>query len=111
MVLTNKQQEGLRIAVDRYRVGEKYTCISGYAGSGKTTLVQFIIEALGVDLNEVAYAAFTGKAAEVLRQKGCPNACTVHKLLYKARPLSNGKFVFTKRDVLDYKVVVVASYV
>lgn len=107
MVLTNKQQEGLRIAVDRYKAGEKYTCISGYAGSGKTTLVQFIIEALGVDLNEVAYAAFTGKAAEVLRQKGCPNACTVHKLLYRARPLSNGKFVFTKRDVLDYKVVVV----
>ena len=107
MVLTNKQQEGLRIAIERYKAGDKYTCISGYAGSGKTTLVQFIIEALEVDFNEVAYAAFTGKAAEVLRQKGCPNATTAHRLLYKARPTPNGRFVFMPRDVLEYKVVVI----
>lgn len=31
MILTNKQEEGLRIAVDRYQAGEKYTVISGYA--------------------------------------------------------------------------------
>ena len=31
MILTNKQEEGLRIAVSRYKMGEPYTCISGYA--------------------------------------------------------------------------------
>ena len=49
MILTKKQEEGLKIAVARYKAGEKYTIISGYAGSGKSTLVRFIIEALGVE--------------------------------------------------------------
>lgn len=31
MELTLKQQQGLRIAVERYRNKEKYTIISGYA--------------------------------------------------------------------------------
>lgn len=31
MQLTKKQEEGLKIAVARYRAKEKYTVISGYA--------------------------------------------------------------------------------
>lgn len=31
MMLTNKQEEGLKIAVSRYKNGERYTCIAGYA--------------------------------------------------------------------------------
>lgn len=31
MILTHKQEEGLKIAVARYKQNEKYTCISGYA--------------------------------------------------------------------------------
>ena len=31
MELTRKQEEGLKIAVARYRSGEKYTVIAGYA--------------------------------------------------------------------------------
>lgn len=31
MILTHKQEEGLKIAVARYRAHEKYTIISGYA--------------------------------------------------------------------------------
>lgn len=31
MILTNKQEEGLKIAVARHRSNEKYTVISGYA--------------------------------------------------------------------------------
>lgn len=109
MQLTNKQEQGLNLAVGRYRLGEPYTCISGYAGSGKTTLVRFIIEALDVDIDEVAYVAYTGKAANVLKQKGCPNATTAHKLLYEARPKSDGTFIFIKRTEFenDYKVIVV----
>lgn len=110
ITLTKKQEEGLRTAVERYKLGEKYTVIAGFAGSGKSTLVKFIVEALGVDPQEdVAYVAFTGKAATVLQQKGCPNAVTAHKLLYKAKPLPNGSYRFYPRDVLenDYKVVVV----
>lgn len=67
MTLTNKQEEGLRIAVQRYKLGLPYTCIAGYAGSGKSTLVRFIIDALEVSPEEVCYVAFTGKAAAVLQ--------------------------------------------
>ena len=82
MELTNKQDQGLNETITRYKAGEKYVVISGYAGSGKTTLVKFIINALDVDEDKVAYAAFTGKAAEVLRKKGNKNAMTLHRLLY-----------------------------
>ena len=53
----------------------------GYAGTGKTTLARHIAE--GVD-GEVKYAAFTGKAALVMRNKGCDNASTIHSLIYRA---------------------------
>src|SRR6201993_2182639 len=54
----------------------------GYAGTGKTTLAKHLAE--GVD-GKVAYAAFTGKAALVMRRKGCPDASTIHSLIYRAR--------------------------
>src|SRR3954469_24297551 len=54
----------------------------GYAGTGKTTLVKHIAE--GVD-GKVLFAAFTGKAACVMRSKGCHSASTIHSLIYKAR--------------------------
>ena len=110
MVLTTKQQEGLEIAVARFREGKPWTCIAGYAGSGKSTLVKFIIEALQVPKEEVCYVAFTGKAATVLKQKGCANAVTAHKLLYKALPKSDGTFIFKEKEKCelgDYTVIVV----
>lgn len=79
-------------------------------GSGKSTLVTFIIAALGVDPHEdVAYVAFTGKAATVLAQKGCPNAITAHKLLYQACQQPDGSYIFIPKDELDndFKVIVV----
>jgi exodeoxyribonuclease-5 len=54
----------------------------GYAGTGKTTLARHIAE--DVD-GEVRFAAFTGKAASVMRGKGCRGASTVHSLIYRAR--------------------------
>src|SRR5258705_125054 len=54
----------------------------GYAATGKTTLARHIAD--GVD-GEVKFAAFTGKAALVMRNKGCDNASTIHSLIYRAR--------------------------
>jgi exodeoxyribonuclease-5 len=52
----------------------------GYAGTGKTTLARHLAE--GVD-GKVLFAAFTGKAACVMRSKGCFGASTIHRLIYK----------------------------
>src|SRR5258708_18130683 len=54
----------------------------GYAGNGKTTLARHIADAVD---GEVKFAAFTGKAALVMRNKGCDNASTIHSLIYRAR--------------------------
>ena len=107
MELTKKQEEGLKIAVARHKNREKYTVISGYAGTGKSTLVRFIIDALDVDEDKVAYATYTGKAAEVLRKKGNPNAMTLHRLLYDSIPRQGGGFIRIPKKRLDYDIVVV----
>lgn len=109
MELTRKQEEGLKTAVERYKKGYGYTVISGYAGTGKSTLISFIISALDLDPDyDVAYIAYTGKASEVLRRKGCLNAMTAHKLLYHTRKTPSGGFVTVpKSEIGDFKVIVV----
>ena len=109
MILNRKQEEGLRIAVARYKAKDPWTCIAGYAGTGKSTLVKFIIAALNLQPEDVAYVTFTGKAASVLRHKGCPNAMTAHKLLYYSKRMPSGKFVFRPRPILEgnYSLIVV----
>lgn len=80
------------------------------AGTGKSTLVKFIIDALQVSHEEVCYVAFTGKAASVLKQKGCANTLTAHKLLYKAWPKPDGTYIFIPKDKEElqiYQVIVV----
>lgn len=57
----------------------------GYAGTGKTTLAKHIAEMVD---GEVIFAAFTGKAAYVLKSKGCENAQTIHSLIYHSRDKS-----------------------
>src|SRR6186997_486267 len=54
----------------------------GYAGTGKTTLARHLAEAVD---GKVLFAAFTGKAALVMRSKGCERASTIHSLIYKTR--------------------------
>lgn len=88
--------------------------ISGPAGSGKTTIVRHIIDELGFSDNEVAFVAYTGKAALALRLSGVPGR-TVHSMVYELTVVNaredgnlvyvNGrpktKMVFTKKDKLD----------
>ena len=80
MELNKKQKQGLDIAVDRYFRGERYTVIAGYAGTGKSTLVKFIISALGVRDEDVVYTVH-------LYTKGnkFAGAAIVHKDEYYAK--------------------------
>lgn len=59
--------------------------LAGYAGVGKTTVAAFAVEEIknrrGGWLN-VEIGAFTGKAANVLRNKGNPSAKTIHGMIY-----------------------------
>lgn len=109
MILTNGQEKGLKIAVERYKNGEPYTVIAGYAGAGKSTLVSHIVDALNISPMSVCYVAFTGKASLVLREKGCENSMTAHKLLYHSKERPDGTFEHKPRKSLEwpYKLIVV----
>ena len=111
MELTTKQAQGLDIAIDRYKERAKYTVISGYAGTGKSTLVRFIIDALaqlGIDEEEdVCFACYTGKACQVLMNMGNKNVSTLHKLLYESIPKPTGGWIRKPKTEIKYKVIIV----
>ena len=109
MELTKRQEQGLKVAIARYQNKEKYTCISGYAGSGKSTLVKFIVRSLpGIDPEkDVVYATFTGKAAQVLLKKGNKNVSTLHKLLFESLPRPDGTWYRKPVERIPYKIVVI----
>ena len=79
-----------------------------YIVTHNTTLVQYIIDELHIPENQVVYIAYTGKATLVLRNKGCKNAMTAHKLLYHSEELPDGTFVHTPKKKLDkpYSLIV-----
>jgi exodeoxyribonuclease-5 len=52
--------------------------IGGYAGTGKTTIAQYLVE----QKEGAMVCAFTGKAAYRLHQKGLPCAQTIHRTIY-----------------------------
>lgn len=52
--------------------------LAGYAGTGKSTLAKLIAAECG----KTVYLAYTGKAANVLRDKGCQNVSTIHSAIY-----------------------------
>jgi ATP-dependent exoDNAse (exonuclease V) alpha subunit len=84
-VFTPHQDAALTAASDWYKSARGSASIFrlfGFAGTGKTTLAKHIAE--GID-GKVLFAAFTGKAACVMRSKGCHSASTIHSLIYKAR--------------------------
>lgn len=69
--------------------------------------MRFIVEALDVAPEQIAYASFTGKAAEVLRKKGNPNAMTMHRLLSDSVPRPAGGFMHKPKPALGFTIVVV----
>lgn len=79
------QQEAALKAVDKWFYHEskkkKIFRVFGYAGTGKTTLARHFAE--NID-GEVCYAAFTGKAALMMKKNGCQGARTIHSLIYIA---------------------------
>jgi len=67
-------------AVDR-AVSDRFTMITGGAGTGKTTIIKNISNRLVSDGNEVSLCAFAGKAAARLREACDRPASTIHRLL------------------------------
>jgi exodeoxyribonuclease-5 len=70
----------------------------GYAGTGKTTLAKHF--AANVE-GGVMFGAFTGKAAHVLKSKGCENAATIHSMIYQVSEKSRKKLIDLELNLVN----------
>lgn len=76
---------------------EQEFVLSGFAGTGKTTLARYIEDAI----QNVYFCAFTGKAANVLREKGCMYVSTIHSAIYSVRSKPNAEIEGLKKELTD----------
>lgn len=77
MKLSPQQTEAYDKIMAFMKNDEKRIVLAGYAGTGKSTLAGLVSR----EIEDTIFCAYTGKAANVLREKGC-NASTVHSALY-----------------------------
>lgn len=88
MTFSPSQDRALKAVAAWHRAGSaspQVFYLAGYAGTGKTTLARHFAEGLN---GTVCFCAFTGKAALVMRNKGCVGASTIHSLIYS--PVDEG---------------------
>lgn len=121
--LSPDQQDALDRILDFWQKGGQTLTLGGYAGTGKTTLITEAVRALrGRSKRKwrhkdasMAFCAFTGKAAEVLRRKLEASGAiqpgdycgTIHGLIYEPRFDGQGNIVgWKRRDGLDYDLIV-----
>jgi exodeoxyribonuclease-5 len=88
--------------------------IAGFAGTGKSTIVDIIIKECNLDISEVLFTAFVGKAAMILAMKGLP-AKTIHSTFYDCIDVPkkddkgnvvmiDGRVLFTKKFIKKKKL-------
>lgn len=111
---TERQGAGIRQLVDWYKsleFGDDGKLLShcqqvfrvfGYAGTGKTTLTKHAIGELGLDNDFVRYAAFTGKAAYVMRKHGTP-AQTIHSLIYSVIEATDEEIARAEAELIELR--------
>lgn len=99
--LNTKQQFIVDKAVDWYfNSSEQLFQFAGNPGTGKSVVLDAIIDAIGVDKNRVAPMAYVGSASINMRLKGMHNAKTIHSWIYEniEEPIldMNGNIVMNK---------------
>lgn len=82
LALTSDQDHALRLLETFINSDESLFMLKGYAGSGKTTVLQGVVEYLESIHQRYVLIAPTGRAAKVLSEKTGKKASTVHKCIY-----------------------------
>lgn len=83
MKLTTQQESALNAVLTFINDPETSVFIlRGYAGTGKTTMIQSIIQAVEPARPHCVLMAPTGRAAKMLREKTGRDASTIHRAIY-----------------------------
>ncbi len=113
--LTGDQEEALALIEEWFfNLNNQIFVLCGYAGTGKTFLIDYAVKKLGLVAGEsAAFVTPTGKAASVLLRGGTP-AGTVHSLIYTREEDievdENGEVIserflrFVKKEKIDAKI-------
>lgn len=111
--LSIKQEGAVKASSSWFRNDntEPFT-LSGYAGTGKSTILPVIIDNLGLDPENVAFCAPTGKAAKVMASKlaqyDIKTRCrTIHSYIYTPKmekPAVIEKRLTDLKNQLDYLI-------
>jgi len=122
ITLTKEQERVLNGVVEAIRhYYHVPVTLSGNAGTGKTTLIAEIAKYVKHEniAHRIAFCAFTGKAADVLRQKlggimQKKDTCsTIHKLIYHPEygwdPKRKVKIItgWEKKEFLEYDLIII----
>ena len=96
---------------------EPYLTLGGYAGTGKTTLMAMLRQVLHINRPEmkVAFAAYTGKAALVLKKRlkeakilqTKDSVSTLHSLMYNRKERKDGGVYWEKRDEIKCDLLII----
>ncbi len=116
--LSQDQATALREIGNWYRNKQSpFITLGGYAGTGKTTLIAFLRQALNEyeASTKVAFCAYTGKASQVLKQKlreqktlrRGDNVSTIHSLIYNSTTNRDGHTSWELKAQLDYDFIIV----
>jgi exodeoxyribonuclease V alpha subunit len=100
VVLDSTQMEAVRKAVT-----EKILIITGSPGTGKSTILDFVIKILKKENKKILLGAPTGRASKRLCETTGRDAKTIHRLL-NYNPKLN-KFLKNEKEPLDADVVII----
>ncbi len=89
---TLEQQKLIDELVDFYCQSDEYGAfiLSGYAGTGKTTLLSAFVQGLHSLKRKTILLAPTGRAAKVFSQQSKMTALTIHKKIYRKETVAGG---------------------
>lgn len=85
MQLYSQQEEALKALRNFVKSDISVFILKGYAGTGKTTLINIFCKELSKYNKCVKLMAPTGRAAKVLREKTGRDVTTIHKAIYRKK--------------------------
>lgn len=113
--LTKMQKKWFNIIYEWYfdsKYYHSYIIMAGYAGTGKSTILGYLVDEFHKKSISIACATFTGKASYVLSTKirnySNNYIGTIHGLIYKPVINKDGLLShFERRQFIDYDVIII----
>lgn len=96
--LAPQQRHAFDLIADWFHGPDQLFYLGGWAGTGKSSIVKLVAAEL-VGLEHTCFAAYTAKAALVMRGYGCPRANTMHYWMYHPTDNDRDKIIQLQSDL------------